>query len=214
MTDWTADAGFTIVVLLTAALTASGGAVRAGTRLIGVILAGLLAMNYFEPLAGLLIRLSNHATMTEQYSRFACLVGLFLLAVILLRGVTNRLLPESPKLPAVAEQAGRWSLGLLTGCVTAMFLLTAVHTFPGPRDFWGYFPPEPEKRPGPVMRRAPEFYWLGYTQYVSEEVFAVGESGPVFDGRQRTIGDTRGRWVSFPLRYAQWRRKMETTAGD
>ena len=212
MTDWAADLVFTAVVLLVSVLVAKGGAARAGVRLVSVIFAGLLAMNYFEPLAQLLIRAANDATIAERFGRVGCLVAVFALAVAVLRTVTNRLLPEPTELPPILESVARWALGVLTGCVTAAVLLTAVHTFPGPADFWGTFPPLPEQRAGPIMKTAPDYQWLGFTQHVSEHVFRSGEQGRVFDGPRLKIGnvDKDKRWASFPLRYAAWRQKLET----
>lgn len=210
MTAWIADLVFAAVVLLAALLVRRGGAVRSGVRLPGLILAGLLAMNYFEPMAKLVIDLGDDADFLLRFARFASLIGLLASAVIVLWALTGRLLPESPELPPLVERVAGWTCSLLGGYVLAAVLLTAVHTFPGPREFGGFFPPEADRRKGPLLKFAPDYQWLGFTQHVSEHVLLRPGNDRVFDGPQRRVGNVRGRWPSFPLRYAQWRSQFDS----
>jgi Colicin V production protein len=214
MIEWVADLVFAAVVLLTALIVAQGGAVRGGIRLICVVLAGLFAMNYFEPLATLAIDLADGADVVSRYARFVVLVVLFAAVQLVLWAATRRLLPESPELPARVERPANWLCGLLTGYVLAAVLLTALHTFPGPREFGGCFVPEADRREGPILRIAPDYQWLGFTQHVSEHVFRRGGEGRVFDGPSYQIGGVRSRWSSFPLRYARWRSRLHGSSAE
>jgi len=214
MIAWIADLAFAAVVLLTALIVSRGGAVRGGIRLVCVVLAGLFAMNYFEPLGKLAIDLANGAGVVSRFARFVALLVLFAAVQIVLWALTRRLLPESPELPAAVEPPANWSCAILTGYVLAAVLLTAVHTFPGPRDFGGAFVPEAERRGGAILKFAPDYQWLGFTQHVSEHVFRRGGEGRVFDGPTYRIGGTRGRWPSFPLRYARWRSQLHESSAD
>lgn len=205
--------GFTALVVGTAA--ALRGAASAGVRLIGLLFAGLLAMNWFEPVSDALGGLTGGSAPLASYRDFGSLLILSAAFFLLIRAVTNRLLPANPPLPPMLETPGRWILGLAAGFVAAAFLLTAVHTFPGDRDFGGTFPPEPSERGGPLMKLAPDYRWLGFTQHVSEHIFRrpAGEDR-VFDGRQVDFGDGAKRFATFPTRYAAWREQLRNRGGE
>lgn len=212
MPEFTADVLFAVMALVIASAAAMGGAVRAGVRLVGLLFAGLLAMNYFEPLSDSLGDLAGEGGFVADYRDFGSLIVLLAAFFLLLRAATNRLMPESPDLPRWTETIGRWAFGLLTGYLAAAILLTAVHTFPGSRDFGGLFPPEADRRSGPLMRLAPDYQWLGFTQHVSEHIFRYPGEGRVFDARKLNVGTGAVRFSSFPLRYAQWRAQRESSA--
>jgi hypothetical protein len=214
MTAWAADLVFAAVVLLAVLVVRQGGAVRSGVRLPGVILAGLFAMNYFEPMAKLAIDLADSAEFVSRFARFASLVVLFASGLIVLWALTQRLLPESPELPALLERPVAWLCSVFGAYVLAAVLLTAVHTFPGSRDFGGFLPPEADRRKGPILKFAPDYHWLAFTQHVSEHVFRRPGEGRVFDGPQRRVGSAQGRWASFPLRYALWRSQLGGASTD
>ncbi|MCH8829719.1 MAG: CvpA family protein [Planctomycetes bacterium] len=184
---------------------AAEGAGGAGVILIGVILSGLLAMNFFEPLADFLER---NISASPEWD-VLCLVGLFVVFVFIYRIGADRLSPGFPQMQPMVYEVGRWSCGALTGYVTMAFLATALHTAPFPRDFWGQFPPELDRREGPLSSSGPDYQWLGFTQYVSEKVFSHPRGGRVFDGPKYRAGEHEGRWPSFPIRYATRREEIE-----
>ena len=206
-----ADIAFIIALLLTVAIVARGGAMRAGVNLFVVTFAGLLAMNWFELLAtGLSDRLGSDSGFAK-YLDFTALLFLFAAGVFVLRFAVKGVLPESGELTKGIELPARWALAILTGYVAASFLAAAAHTYPGSRDFGGYYPPEPDKRDGYVMKTlAPDYRWLGFTQHTSVRVFSYGEDKHVFDGPRFTAGEHTGRWPTFPLRYARWRASLNT----
>jgi len=181
---------------------ASEGASGAAMTCLSVILSGLIAMNYFEPLTALF-----PATGWSHYGAdVVCLVGLFIGGVCGLRFATERLCPRFLTVHTLAYEIGRWGCAVLTGYVTMAFLLTALHTAPLPREFIGFKP----ERKNLLNIVAPDREWLGFTQYVSEKVFRTGPSGKLFDGPRFTLGDQSKPypntvWPSFPIRYASRR---------
>ncbi|MFQ5731765.1 MAG: hypothetical protein ACE5KM_07410 [Planctomycetaceae bacterium] len=205
MVDWAADLAFVAVVLGVASVVQQRGAVKAGVRLFIVIAAGLVAMNDFEPLTAFLIRVTNGAGVAIEYGLFGSLIVLFAGSAALLELIANRLLPEPPDLAPRLDNAGRWVGGALAGIVTAAFLFTAVHTYPGPRDFWGYLPAEPAKRRGPILGNAPEEHWLRFTRHVSENVFARPDGRSFEPAETESTGDAS----PFVMRYARWRAERE-----
>lgn len=168
---------------------ASEGAVGAGTTFLSVILAGLLAMNFFEPLADLI----DDIGFIGDRADVIALLGLFGVLLTLARLAAERLQPTFISMHGLAYDVGRWGFGALTGYVTAAILLTALHTAPLPREFWGF---SPERRNHLFDAAAPDRQWLGFVQFVTEKPFSrtqtvmdarFGEAGlgvpRVFDGR-------------------------------
>jgi hypothetical protein len=175
---------------------------------VSVLLAGLLAMNYFEPVAKALEGFDRSSASWSQRSDFLALVGLFALFVFLLRLMTDRLAPTYMPVQSLAYEIGRWSLGLMTGYLTMAILLAALHTAPFPR--WVTTQGVQEFIPGFRAERrnffnvaAPDRQWLGFVQYVSRRSLPRGR---VFDGPRFPAGDYEiDYWPSFPIRYASRR---------
>jgi hypothetical protein len=195
---------------------ASEGAWTAGTTFVCVLLAGLLAMNFFEPLTLILSR-----SLPDQDARLdmIALVGLFAGFVFLFRFAGEKFAPTYVQVPALVDNVGRWLFAFGTGYVTMAFLLTALHTAPLPREFVG-FTPERANLGGIV---APDRQWLGFTQYVTEKAFARYDIAPqvsapygtphAFDGQYMAVGNPSQPypnliWSSFPIRYATRRSQM------
>lgn len=218
-----------IAIVAVVAWCVSGeGAYAALVSLVSVILAGLLAMNFFEPLANLL-QANSPASWASRWDMIA-LIGLFVAFVALFRLVGDQLMPTYIQVHPLLHQIGSWGGGVLTGYVTMAFLLTALHTAPFPRDYWGYFYPERELRSGPLSAFGPDYQWLGFTQYVTEKPFGKDErigdatSGTtivmkrMFDGRTGWFWNMTGEqsqnlvMPSFTLRYASRRERLSGTA--
>jgi len=185
-----------ILVLIIAIVTwcvASEGAFGAGLTFLCVLFAGLLAMNFFEPLADILDGLGSEL---RYYSDFIALVGLFALFVFLGRLATDGIAPTEIEYDSRIYNAARWLFGLATGYTTMAILLTAVHTAPLPREFLGFSP----ERKNLFEFAAPDRQWLGFTQHVSEKILGTGA---IFDGPKYPEPETtQDIWPSFPIRYA------------
>jgi len=188
---------------------ASEGAWGAGIILLCVVFSGLLAMNFFEPLA-----IGLDGMLPAGYADIVALCLLFTGFVSLLRVATEWIAPIDIELPAPVYQAGRWGFAVITGYVTMAFLLTALHTAPLPREFAGFKP----ERKNLLNMVAPDRQWLGFTQYVSEHALRNSVAGRrrVFDGlefrRPGRPNDTL--WAAFPIRYATRRELISGAASS
>ncbi|HEX6985951.1 MAG TPA: CvpA family protein [Planctomycetaceae bacterium] len=175
------------VIALVTWCVAAEGAVGAGTIFFAAVLSGLVAMNFFEPLADAL----DGASFIGERADMIALLGLFGVFVTLARLAAERISPTFISLQGLAYDVGRWGFGFLTGYLTAAILLTALHTAPLPREFWGFRP----ERNNLFGAFAPDRQWIGFVQYVTEKPFARRQSVPhpvtgeyyamprVFDGR-------------------------------
>jgi hypothetical protein len=208
--------GIDVILLIVLGLVtwsvASEGMWGAALTSLIVVISGLLAMNFFEPVAELLEGFSS-SLRWRSLCDISALLGLFAASVTVLRITTDRISPRFISSDRLIYGLGRWGGGLLAGYVTMAFLLTALHTGPFPRDFWG-FTPERSNLLGVV---APDRQWLGFTQWVSEESLKRSDL-KVFDG-PRTIRAATGEgigprknttWPSFIIRYASRRQQLSS----
>jgi hypothetical protein len=204
-----------LVLLVFGAVTwcvASEGAWGAGLMFLCVLFAGLLAMNFFEPVAAFLD--DNGGEYVRNYSDLAALVGLFALFTFAGRTIAEYLSPTDLELDGRIYQIARWVFAASTGYTTTAILLTALHTAPLPREFIG-FTPEGKNL---FDMRAPDREWLGLVQHVSENVLRTGRT---FDGGipPDLAGSdpstwTQPNWPSFPIRYATRREELAKGGGS
>lgn len=196
-----------ILLLLTVAgvtyYVAGEGAWGAATTAISTILAGLIAMNFFEPICDSMLGTNSY---WQGRLDVIVLVGLFAAGVSGLRFAADYVSPTYIGVHRMVHEGVRWGGGLIAGYVTMAFLLTALHTAPLPREFLGF----KSERDNLFSTFSPDKQWLGFTQYVSEKVC---RSYPprIFDGPRFAVGDTavitNDVWPSFPIRYATRRER-------
>jgi len=217
------EIGFLIVLGVVTWLVASEGVWGAAQTFLCTLLAGLIAMNYFEPLAAQL-----RGVTSDDYADIIALLGLFIGLIFALRMGTEQLAPSYIQVIPMVDTVGRWAFGVITGYLTIAILLTSLHTAPLPREFLGF---KPENNN--FFGSAPDRQWLGFVQYVSEHPLAaqriqkIGGQDVVvshaFDGRFEIVGDptkpyttrdSSGKdvpqvvWPSFPIRYAMRRSRL------
>lgn len=181
---------------------ASEGPWGAATTFIAVILAGLLAMNFFESFAGMFPSDFEWQVRAD----IICLLGLFAAIVTGLRMASEKLMPTQIEVSPLLYDGGRWGFGFLTGYATAAIVLTALHTAPLSRDFMGFKPNGNNFFGIGGVEMAPDRLWIAFTQYVSENIFTTGN---VFDRSEfpRYRGKQPEVWSSFPIKYADRRQR-------
>lgn len=183
---------------------AGEGAFGAALNCLAIVTGGLIAMNFFEPFANFGERYILTGGGWSFYWDVIALVGLFAASVSALRFLFDYFTPLRFELVSLGEEVGRWFFGAFGGYTTMAILLTALHTAPLPREFWGFTP----ERRNLFNVMAPDRQWLGFTQFVSENAFAQAGQPRVFDGPvsdfiQNPGDNNRNRvWTSFPIRYA------------
>jgi hypothetical protein len=199
------------IVGLVTFLVAQDGPWNAILTMFAVIFGGLLAMNFFEPLA---VFVSKQIPSQESRADIICLLGLFALFVFLIRLGLEQLTPSNPDLPDLVFKIGQWGFGLATGYITMAIILTSLHTAPLPRKFFGFTP----ERPNFLGVSRPDVQWLGFTQHVTEHVFARRfidrTKGEVafrnFDGQRHQFpGKQESDYLAtFIIRYATRRQRL------
>jgi hypothetical protein len=152
-----------------------------------VMFAGLIAFEFWEPLANLL------DPVLRGYEDALCLVLLFSLALGALRTVTNQLSgTEIDFLPQIQRPGGAL-FGLITGYLVSGFLVCAIQTLPLHENFM-YFDARCDSETDGLRRvLPPDRVWLALMHRAGDTAFSAGH--PTFDPDG-----------SFELRYARYRR--------
>ncbi len=138
-------------------------------RLINVVTAALLAMNFFEPVARWLYDMQPSYTYLWD---FLSLWGLFGIFMVIFRELTSALSRVQVRFLKVADRIGSGLLSVWIGWVLVCFTMTTLHTAPLSRNFLfeGF---QPEERM--VMGLGPDRQWLGFTQKISTGAFSCSE---------------------------------------
>ncbi len=155
-----------VILFASMALLYGEGIWSNAIRLINVVTAGLLAMNFFEPMARFLDGVDSTFTYFWDFISLWVIFGVSMVAFRYLTGFASRIKVRFLK---VADQIGSPVLALWVGWVLVSFTLTTFHTAPLARNFlFGAF------RPGEKMflGMAPDQQWLGFVQQVSKGSFS------------------------------------------
>jgi hypothetical protein len=165
------------------------------TMCINVVIAGLVAFFFFEPIADQL-----DGSFVSGYEDCLCLVFLFSLTLGLLRLTTNSIAYTDLDYPPLLLRGGVVVFGLLMGYLVAGFLLCAIQTLPLPEEFMGLEVRISETQPKSLRRiLPPDRVWLAMMHRAGAGPLSWREDN---QGRSRTFDP----YCNFPLRYARYRR--------
>jgi hypothetical protein len=203
------DFALLVIIALVTWNVAAEGAWGAAAIFLSVIFAGLIAMNFFEPLANLLESSPLGSDWSMRYDFFSLMV-LFVGSVFLLRLMSEKIAPGFIAVHSRLYDVCRFGFALMTGYMTAAFLLAAMHTAPLPREFMGFTP----ERKNFFGFTAPDREWLGFVQYVSEKSMQSSEGGRIFDGFEFEVKEHDNRiWPTYIIRYASRREAYAAATG-
>jgi hypothetical protein len=182
-----------LIVLGLAGLFVIQGLATAFTTFCNVILAGLIAFNFWEPLADLL-EPPLARSFFAGYEDAICLTGLFAIAFGLLRLTTNALSGAVIDFHPLAQRAGGAFFGLGAGYLLAGFLVCVFQTLPWHENFAGYEPDWQAHQSGLENLIPPDRVWLALMHRAGQSAFGR-PSHSTFDPE-----------ATFVIRYARFRR--------
>jgi len=157
-----------------------------------VLIAGLLAFNFWEPIADAFDS-SFGDTFLEGTEDALAMMVIFLLVLMLLRWITNSIASTHMEYPPVLYRGGSMFFGLVTGYLLAGFLLCVMLTLPVQPSFLLFEPYEPGKSSTWRKVLPPDVVWLAMMRRASDEK-RLG-SDDVFDPH-----------ANYELRYGRFRR--------
>jgi hypothetical protein len=182
-----------LIVLGLAGLFFIQGLSTAFTTFCNVVLAGLIAFNFWEPLADLLEPPLSRSFFAG-YEDAICLTALFVVAFGLLRITTNALSGAMIDFHPLAQRAGSAFLGLATGYLLAGFVACVFQTLPWHENFAGYEPDWQAHQSGLENMIPPDRVWLALMHRAGKSAFSR-PSHSTFDPE-----------ATFVIRYARFRR--------
>jgi hypothetical protein len=191
------DLVFGFFILLMTYVLSSEGLWGAALMFFNVLFGGLIAFNFYEPLA----RLIDSTGIGWGFSDTLSLLSIFCISVLLLRMTTETLAPAMVRFPMPVYQAGRLIFALGTSLVLMAILILGFHTAPVHKKIFGSI----DYQRKPPFGMGLDHQWLGFFQYTTGDVFArygVGKRDPFGQyGRSGTgrvpvqVFDPRGRWL-------------------
>jgi len=123
------------MVLLIAYWWANQGIFSAIIHLLCVIVAGALALAFWEPLT---IGVFMKGSAFDRYAWSFALIGVFVLALFLLRLATNKLVPGNVDLPRWANLTFGFPIGACSGVLTIGILLLGIGFTQSKREIMGF----------------------------------------------------------------------------
>ncbi|MGW8256238.1 MAG: CvpA family protein [Thermoguttaceae bacterium] len=184
-----------VVIFACIALLHSEGMWSNAIRFINTVTAGLLAMNFFEPLAKWLEQTEPaYASLWD----FVSLWGLFIVFSLIFRILTDRISKVKVRFSDRVDRIGSGVFALWVAWVFVCFAMVTMHTAPLARNCLrdGF---QPEERM--FLGLAPDRQWLAFTQKMS-----LGPYDHTNRSGQKTVFDPHGE---FMLKYATRRTNIE-----
>jgi uncharacterized membrane protein required for colicin V production len=163
-------------------------------RLVNVLMAVLLAVNFWEPLAAML---ENSVGKSFSYFwDFISLWALFIVFFVIFRIATGYASRVKVKFLGLADRIGSEFFAACIGFVLIAFTLMTLHTAPLKREFlFGGFEPGENM----FLGMGPDKVWLNYMNYASRGPFSRWTSRP-FDPNRQFIdkyATRRSNWDTF-----------------
>lgn len=180
--------------------------------LISVLLSGLLAFNFWEPLADL-VEPYTQGTMVSGCEDLILLVLIFSVALALFRlAINTYLAPDLIDQHGMLQFFGAAGVGLITGYLVAGFLLCAVQTLPLDDHFLDFETRAPQEAP---LRSflPPDRVWLSLMRHAATYPLNSKEENPDADTMHDRFA-TFDRHGTFELRYQRYRRNSMPYFGE
>ncbi len=189
MQPWMLDLAITVLILgITYALTSEG---LWGSALIffNVFFAALIALNFYETLAGLIVA---NASGLASWADLLCLGGLFLVTLVILKVLTGSMAPTMVRFPSTVQALGRLVFGLAGATLTVAVLLLMLDTAPVHRKIFGMI----DYKSQPPWNLGIDRKLLAFFQYTTGYIFPSYSSefeDPEFGNAK--VFDRKGSWL-------------------
>ena len=190
MPTWVIDMAIVVIILGMTYALSSEGVWGAALMFFNLLFAGIIAFNFYEPLATLLADQSSSFT---NWADMLCLMGLFVVSLIVLRVITDMIAPSMTRLPTPIYHLGRLLFGFAGACVAMAVVICGFETAPVQRKMFGVV----DYQAAPPFKQGLDHKWLAFMQYTSGYPFGSWDedaaSDPYYD--KFRIFDPKGSWL-------------------
>jgi hypothetical protein len=182
------------------------GLLTACTMFINVVLAGLIAFNFFEPIAAALDPLFADLFL-HGFEDALALMFLFCFSLGILRLLTNTIAISDLEFPPIVLRVGCVLFGVATGYLASGFIACVLQTLPYHEHFLGFEYRLDPNSPGHAIRSVlpPDRVWLALMQRAGAYAFAHSVDDPNAESPYDHYF-TFDKYGSFEYRYARHRR--------
>lgn len=204
---------FTLIVIgIVAFMQYRNGLFTSAAMIVQVLLAGLVAFGFWEPIADELDA-SFFNSPLDGYQDCIVLIGLFCVTLGVLRLVTNRLNKAMIDFNWTLQQIGGPAAGLVTGYLLSGFLVCVFQTLPVEESFLGFSMRKPDE---PGLRRflPADRVWLALMRHAG--AYPLAWSEPKEDTGKKDeeknafdFWETFDREGTYELRYSRYRRHTD-----
>lgn len=185
---WIFDVILCALVLLMTYVVSSEGLWGAALMFFNVVFAGIIAMNFYEPLAGLVDKAGINWGMTDVL----CFLVLFCVALLIMRLTTESIAPGMVRFPTPIYHAGRFMFAAATSVVTFGILIVAFEMAPIHKKAFGTV----DYKAAPPFGLGFDHGWLGFFQYTTGLFSSESDTpDPLGEYGKANIFDPKGRWL-------------------
>jgi hypothetical protein len=183
-----------IIALLILGMTyalSSEGLWGAALMFFNVLFGGVIAFNFYEPLAKLL---ADNASFLAGFADTFCLLSLFIVATLILRLTTETLAPAMVRFPTPLFHLGRLFFALACSLATMAILLLGFDAAPVHKKVFGVIDYKTLVPFGLGLERQ----WLSFFQYTTGHVFVThvpGSRDPFDQYGDAKVFDPRAEWL-------------------
>lgn len=169
----------------------SEGLWGAALMFFNVLFAGIIAFNFYEPLAALI---ASNVSFLAGLADVLCLMIVFIVALVILRLTTETIAPAMVRFPTPVFHAGRILFGLATSCVTVAILILAFEAAPVHKKVFGVI----DYKYKPPFGFGFDHEFLGFFQRTTGLIFAdksAGTRDPYEEYGTSKVFDPRAEWL-------------------
>jgi hypothetical protein len=191
MPPWVIDLVVIVLSLGILYALASEGLWGAALMSLNILFSILLALNFYEPLAGAIAGMGEWAT---GYADTFSLLIIFVVSLWILRITTDSIAPTMVRFPMPVYHLGRLVFGAFGSVLTIAFLLLAFHTSPVHKKMFGVI----DYKYAPPYGMGWDHRLLGFFQATTGQVFArfdQEQNDPYGQYFNANIFDRKGEWL-------------------
>jgi hypothetical protein len=191
MPPWVIDVAVVFIGLIILYALSSEGLWGSALMTLNVLFSSLIALNFYEPLAGAISGLGSFA---HGYADTFSLMIIFVVTLITLRITTDSIAPTMVRFPVPVYQAGRLLFGAAGAYLTVAFLLLAFHTSPVHKKMFNVV----DYKHRPPFGMGWDHRMLAFFQATTGQVFASFDSeekDPYDQYFNARVFDPRGSWL-------------------
>jgi hypothetical protein len=170
---------------------ASEGLWGAALMFFNVLFGGLIAFNFYEPLAKLL---ADNVPLLSGFADAFCLFTLFIVSTFLLRLTTETLGPAMVRFPTPLYHLGRWVFAFGCSVITVAICVLGFDTAPVHKKVFTVYDYKTMVPFGMGIER----HWLAFFQYTTGQVFVTHVRGtwdPFGQYKDANVFDPRAEWL-------------------